>query len=241
MTDSTQTPRSAVVTGGNRGIGKAIADLLEADGHRVAILDMVVDDVPSTRLGIACDITDPAAVDAAFGQIEQANGPVEILVANAGITRDTLLMRMSDDDWDKVISVNLTGSFNCARRATRGMLKRRFGRLVFIGSVVGQIGGAGQVNYSSTKAGLVGMARSIARELGSRGITANVVAPGFIETHMTEVLPEEVRARYLAQIPLGKLGQVEDIARAVEFLTREDSGYITGALLPVDGGIGMGH
>jgi 3-oxoacyl-[acyl-carrier protein] reductase len=180
-------------------------------------------------------------VDAAFKEVESALDPVEVLVANAGITRDTLLMRMSDDDWSTVIETNLTGSFRVAKRATRAMMRARFGRMIFISSVVGQLGSAGQVNYAASKAGLVGLARSLARELGSRGVTANVVAPGFIETDMTAVLSEDLVKKYTDQIPLGRLGAVDDIAATIEFLASDAAGYITGALIPVDGGLGMGH
>ena len=185
-----------------------------------------------------CDVTDPAQVEAAFSQVEEALGPVEVLVANAGITRDTLLMRMSDDDWDAVIATNLTGAFRVARRAARPMIRARFGRIIFISSVVGQLGSAGQVNYAASKSGLVGLARSLARELGSRGVTANVVAPGFIETDMTAELGADLVKRYAEQIPLGRMGSVADIAATVEFLASDAAGYITGALIPVDGGSG---
>ena len=176
-----------LVTGGSKGIGRGIAQRLQAAGHRVAATYRS-GDVPAGVLGVQCDITDPGQVDAAFAEVESALGPVEVLVANAGITRDTLLMRMSDDDWAAVIDTNLTGSFRVAKRATRPMMRGRFGRMIFISSVVGQLGSAGQVNYAASKAGLVGLARSLARELGSRGVTANVVAPGFIETDMTAEL-----------------------------------------------------
>ena len=198
-------------------------------------------DVPAGVLGVQCDITDPGQVDAAFTAVESALGPVEVLVANAGITRDTLLMRMSDEDWAAVIDTNLTGAFRLAKRATRSMMRARFGRMIFISSVVGQLGSAGQVNYSASKAGLVGLARSLARELGSRGVTANVVAPGFIETDMTAVLSDELVKKYTDQIPLGRLGAVDDIAATIEFLAGDGAGYISGALIPVDGGLGMGH
>ncbi|MFP5283116.1 MAG: 3-oxoacyl-ACP reductase FabG, partial [Actinomycetes bacterium] len=188
-----------------------------------------------------CDITLADEVDAAFAEVEDRLGPVEVLVANAGITRDTLLMRMSDQDWDAVLATNLTGAFRVARRAARPMMRARFGRVVFISSVVGQLGSAGQVNYAASKAGLVGLARSLARELGSRGVTANVVAPGFIETAMTAELGEELVARYREQVPLGRLGSVDDVAACVEYLVSDAAGYITGALVPVDGGLGMGH
>ena len=234
------TSRVVLVTGGSKGIGRGIAQRLHAAGHRVAATYRS-GDVPAGVLGVQCDITDPGQVDAAFGEVESALGPVEVLVANAGITRDTLLMRMSDDDWSTVIDTNLTGSFRVAKRATRAMMRGRFGRMIFISSVVGQLGSAGQVNYSASKAGLVGLARSLARELGSRGVTANVVAPGFIETDMTAVLSDELVKKYTDQIPLGRLGAVDDIAATIEFLASDAAGYITGALIPVDGGLGMGH
>ena len=236
----TPTARTVLVTGGSKGIGHGIAERLARAGHRVAATYRS-GGVPDGVLGVRCDVTDGAEVDAAFTEVEAALGPVEVLVANAGITRDTLLMRMSDDDWDAVLATNLTGAFRVARRAARPMIRARFGRMVFISSVVGQLGSAGQVNYAASKAGLVGMARSLARELGSRGVTANVLAPGFIETDMTAELGEETVARYAAQIPLGRLGGVDDVAGAVEFLASDAAGYITGALIPVDGGLGMGH
>ncbi|HEY5979226.1 MAG TPA: beta-ketoacyl-ACP reductase [Microlunatus sp.] len=238
--ETATTARVVLVTGGSKGIGRGIAQRLHAAGHRVAATYRS-GDVPAGVLGVQCDITDPAQVDAAFSEVERALGPVEVLVANAGITRDTLLMRMSDDDWSAVIETNLTGAFRVAKRATRAMMRGRFGRMIFISSVVGQLGSAGQVNYSASKAGLVGLARSLARELGSRGVTANVVAPGFIETDMTAVLSEELVKKYTDQIPLGRLGAVDDIAATIEFLAGDGAGYITGALIPVDGGLGMGH
>ncbi len=239
-TTPSATSRVVLVTGGSKGIGRGIAQRLHAAGHRVAATYRS-GDVPTGVLGVQCDITDPAQVDAAFKEVESALGPVEVLVANAGITRDTLLMRMSDDDWSTVIETNLTGSFRVAKRATRAMMRARFGRMIFISSVVGQLGSAGQVNYAASKAGLVGLARSLARELGSRGVTANVVAPGFIETDMTAVLSEDLVKKYTDQIPLGRLGAVDDIAATIEFLACDAAGYITGALIPVDGGLGMGH
>ena len=183
----------------------------------------------------------PAQVESAFSEVEAALGPVEGVIANAGITRDGLVLRMSDDDWDSVLRTNLTGAFRVARRAARPMVRARFGRIVFISSVVGQLGSAGQVNYAASKAGLVGLARSLARELGSRGVTANVVAPGFIETDMTAELTEDLKGKYAEQIPLGRMGTVDDIAAVVEFLVSDAAGYVTGALVPVDGGLGMGH
>lgn len=232
--------RVVLVTGGSKGIGHGIAAQLAEAGHRVAATYRS-GDVPQGVVGVQCDVTDPGQVEAAFAQVESAIGTVEVLVANAGITRDTLLMRMSDEDWDQVIATNLTGAFRVARRAARPMIRGRFGRIVFISSVVGQMGSAGQVNYAASKSGLVGMARSLARELGSRGVTANVVAPGFVETDMTAELGEDLVKKYAEQIPLGRLGSVGDIAGTVEFLASDAAGYITGAVIPVDGGLGMGH
>ncbi|WP_235735947.1 beta-ketoacyl-ACP reductase [Nocardioides alcanivorans] len=232
--------RSVLVTGGNRGIGRALAEAFLAQGDKVAVTTRN-GGAPDGALDIRCDITVAEQVDAAFKQIEEAHGPVEVLVANAGITRDTLVLRMSDDDWDSVIATNLTGSFRVARRAAKGMLRLRRGRIIFISSVVGLLGSPGQVNYAASKSGLVGMARSLARELGSRSITANVVAPGFIETDMTDVLPEQQKADYQGQIPLGRFGAVEDVTGAVTWLAGDGARYVTGAVIPVDGGLGMGH
>jgi 3-oxoacyl-(acyl-carrier-protein) reductase len=229
-----------LVTGGSKGIGYCIASKFAQTGHRVAATYRS-GEVPSEVLGVQCDVTDPSQVEAAFAQVESNLGNIEVVVANAGITRDTLLLRMSDEDWDQVIATNLTGAFRVARRAARPMIRARFGRIVFISSVVGQLGSAGQVNYAASKAGLLGMARSLARELGSRGVTANVVAPGFIETDMTAELGEDLVKKYAEQIPLGRFGSADDVAGAVEFLSSDAAGYITGALIPVDGGLGMGH
>lgn len=196
---------------------------------------------PEGALDVTCDITDPAAVEAAFAEVEAAHGPVEVLVANAGITADTLLLRMSEDDWNSVIATNLTGSFRLAKRASKGMLRMRRGRIIFISSVVGMLGSPGQVNYAASKAGLVGMARSIARELGSRSITANVVAPGFVETDMTAVLTDEQRSAIKTQVPLGRYADPVEVASAVTWLASDGGAYVTGAVIPVDGGLGMGH
>jgi 3-oxoacyl-[acyl-carrier protein] reductase len=232
--------RSVLVTGGNRGIGRAIAEEFLAQGDKVAVTTRN-GGAPEGALDLRCDITDSAAVDAAFAEAEAAHGPVEVLVANAGITKDTLLLRMSEDDFSSVIDTNLTGSYRLAKRAAKSMLRQRKGRIIFISSVVGLLGSAGQVNYAASKSGLVGMARSIARELGSRSITANVVAPGFVETDMTAVLDEEQRSGILGQIPLGRYASPAEIAATVTWLASDGAAYITGAVIPVDGGLGMGH
>ena len=229
-----------LVTGGNRGIGRAIALAFLAQGDRVAVTTRS-GGAPEGALDVRCDVTDPAAVEAAFAEVEAAHGPVEVLVANAGITADTLLLRMSEDDWERVLATNLTGSFRLAKRAAKGMLRLRRGRIILISSVVGLLGSPGQVNYAASKAGLVGMARSLARELGSRSITTNVVAPGFIETDMTAELPEEQRGEYQSRIPLGRLGAAEEVAGTVTWLAGPAAAYVTGAVIPVDGGLGMGH
>jgi 3-oxoacyl-[acyl-carrier protein] reductase len=232
--------RVVLVTGGSKGIGHGIAFRLAKAGHRVAGTYRS-GEVPADVLGVQCDVTDPAQVEAAFAQVESSLGAVEVLIANAGITRDTLLMRMSDEDWDSVIATNLSGAFRVARRAARPMIRGKFGRIIFLSSVVGMMGSAGQVNYAASKSGLVGMARSLARELGSRGITANVVAPGFIETDMTADLGDDLIKKYAEQIPLGRFGSVDDVAGTIEFLVSDAASYITGAVIPVDGGLGMGH
>lgn len=237
---STTTPRSVFITGGNRGIGRAIAEAFIAAGDKVAVTTRN-GGAPEGALDVRCDITDAAAVEAAFADAEAAHGPVEVLVANAGITKDTLLLRMSESDWSDVIDTNLTGSFRLAKRATKSMLRLRRGRIIFISSVVGLTGSAGQVNYAASKAGLVGMARSLAREVGSRSITANVVAPGFVETDMTDVLTDDQKAAIQAQVPLGRYAAPAEIAAAVLWLAGDGAGYVTGAVIPVDGGLGMGH
>ncbi|HTW16923.1 MAG TPA: 3-oxoacyl-ACP reductase FabG [Nocardioides sp.] len=241
MSDTVEsTARSVLVTGGNRGIGRAIAEAFVANGDKVAVTTRN-GGAPEGALDVRCDITDPEAVEAAFATIEAEHGPVEVLVANAGVTHDTLLLRMSEEDWSSVIDTNLTGSYRLAKRAAKGMLRLRRGRIVFISSVVGLLGSAGQVNYAASKAGLVGMARSIARELGSRSITANVVAPGFVETDMTGVLTDEQKAAIKTQVPLGRYAAPEEIASTVLWLTGDGASYVTGAVIPVDGGLGMGH
>ena len=233
-------PRSVLVTGGNRGIGLAIATNLAAAGHRVSVTHRS-GEPPAGLAGVLCDVTDAAAVDTAFSQVEAAQGPVEVLVSNAGITDDTLLLRMSEESFTSVVDANLTGAYRVAKRAASGMLRKRWGRMIFISSVVGLSGGAGQVNYSASKAGLVGLARSVARELGSRNITANVVAPGFVDTDMTRALPAERRAEIIGQVPLRRYATADEIAGVVTFLASEQAAYVTGAVVPVDGGLGMGH
>jgi 3-oxoacyl-[acyl-carrier protein] reductase len=232
--------RSVLVTGGNRGIGRAIAEAFVAQGDQVTVTSRS-GEAPDGAFAVPCEVTDSASVDEAFTAVEAHQGPVEVLVANAGITADGLLVRMSDDDWASVIDTNLTGSFRLAKRAVSKMMRARRGRIIFISSVVGLLGSGGQVNYAASKSGLVGMARSIARELGSRSITANVVAPGFIETDMTAALPDEQQAAYRGQIPLGRMGTAAEVANAVTWLASDGAGYVTGAVIPVDGGLGMGH
>ena len=234
------TSRTVLVTGGNRGIGFAIAQEFVAQGHRVAVTARSGEG-PEGTLTVRADVTDAESIDRAFSEIEAELGPVEVVVANAGITRDTLLMRMSEEEFTSVVDTNLTGAFRVIKRASKGMLKARFGRIVLISSVVGLYGGAGQVNYSSSKAALVGMARSITRELGARNITANVVAPGFIETDMTDARPEAQQAEYRKSIPAGRFASPSEVAKVVAWIAGDDAGYISGAVIPVDGGLGMGH
>ena len=234
------TTRTVLVTGGNRGIGRSIAEEFVALGHRVAVTARSGEG-PEGTLTVRADVTDAASLDAAFTEVEAALGPIEVVVANAGITRDTLLLRMSEEDFTDVIDTNLTGAFRVVKRASKGMLKARFGRIILVSSVVGLYGSAGQVNYSASKSGLVGLARSITRELGARGITANVVAPGFIESDMTAELPEDLQAKYLASIPAGRFAAVSEVAKVITWLASDDAAYISGAVIPVDGGLGMGH
>jgi 3-oxoacyl-[acyl-carrier protein] reductase len=234
------TQRTVLVTGGNRGIGFAIAEEFLALGHRVAVTARSGEG-PEGSLTVRADVTDGESLDAAFAEVEQKLGPIEVVVANAGVTRDTLLLRMSDDDFTSVVDTNLAGAFRVVKRASKGMLKARFGRIILVSSVVGLLGSAGQVNYSASKSGLIGLARSVTRELGSRGITANVVAPGFIETDMTAELPEQQQADYRKSIPAGRFATATEVARVITWLASDDAAYISGAVIPVDGGLGMGH
>lgn len=232
--------RSTLVTGGNRGIGQAIAREFASAGDSVAVT-FRTGEPPVGLLGVRCDVTDATQVDSAFEKIEAEQGPVELLVANAGITRDQLLAMMKEEDFTEVLDTNLAGAYRVAKRAVRGMMRLRRGRLIFVSSVVGLLGSAGQANYAASKAGLIGFARSLARELGSRGITANVVAPGFVETEMTAALPDDRQQEIRRAIPLGRYASPEEVARVVRFLASEDAAYVTGAVIPVDGGLGMGH
>ena len=232
--------RSTLVTGGNRGIGLAIARRLAAGGDAVTVTSRSGEQVAGLAT-VACDVRDPASVDDAFAKAEAEQGPVEVVVANAGITQDQLLALMGEDEFTSVLDTNLTGAYRVARRAVRPMMRMRRGRLIFISSVVGLLGSAGQANYAASKSGLVGLARSLARELSSRNITCNVVAPGFVDTDMTAALSEEQRAAILKQVPLGRIASVDEVAGVVSFLASDAAGYITGAVIPVDGGLGMGH
>jgi 3-oxoacyl-[acyl-carrier protein] reductase len=233
-------PRTVLITGGNRGIGYAIAEEFIAQGHRVAVTARSGEG-PKGSFAVQADVTDSASLDLAIEKVEAELGPIEVVIANAGITKDTLLMRMSDEEFESVINTNLTGVFRVVKRVTKSMLRAKYGRVVLIGSVVGLLGSAGQVNYSAAKSALVGMARSITRELGAKNITANVVAPGFIDTDMTKELGEELANKYRSQIPAGRFAAPEEVAKVVAWVAGEDAGYISGAVIPVDGGLGMGH
>lgn len=241
MSEKPSTARTVLVTGGNRGIGRAIAEAFVAAGDNVVITSRSGGEGPEGAHTVAADVTDSASVDAAFKEVEAKFGPVEVLVANAGITKDNLLVRMKEADFQDVIDTNLTGAFRVVQRATKGFMRLKRGRVVFISSVVGYTGAPGQTNYAASKAGLVGMARAITRELSSRGVTANVVAPGYIHTAMTDELSDEVTENYLSMIPAGRFGEVEEVATAVTFLASDDARYISGAIIPVDGGLGVGH
>ena len=237
---SETTPKTVLVTGGNRGIGYEIAKEFKAAGHNVCVTYRS-GDAPEEFFAVKADVRDSSSITEAFKTIEEQFGPVEVLIANAGITRDTLLLRMKEEDFTDVIDTNLTGSFRVVQRAIKGMLKLKRGRIILVSSVVGLYGSPGQVNYSSSKAALVGMARSITCELGGRNITANVVAPGFINTAMTEVLPEETKQNYLDTIPAKRFAEPEEVARVIRWLASDEANYISGAVIPVDGGLGMGH
>ena len=234
------TVRTVLVTGGNRGIGFAIAKEFVASGYRVAVTARSGQG-PEGSMTVTADVTDSASLDTAIAEVEAALGPIEVLVANAGITKDTLLMRMSDKEFESVVDTNLNGVFRVVKRVTKSMLRQKFGRVVLIGSVVGLLGSAGQVNYSATKSALVGIARSITREIGAKNITANVVAPGFIDTDMTAAISEELAATYRSRIPAGRFASPEEVAKVVRWIASEEASYISGAVIPVDGGLGMGH
>ena len=235
-----QTARTVLVTGGNRGIGYAIAEEFIRDGHRVAVTARSGKG-PEGSLSVVADVTDGESLDAAIKEVEEKLGSIEVLVANAGITKDTLLLRMSDEEFESVVNTNLNGVFRVLKRVTKSMLKQKYGRVILIGSVVGLLGSAGQVNYAATKSALVGIARSVTRELGSRNITANVVAPGFIDTDMTSELSEELAQSYRDKIPAGRFASPIEVAKVVRWLASDDASYISGAVIPVDGGLGMGH
>jgi 3-oxoacyl-[acyl-carrier protein] reductase len=237
--DTPFTARSVLVTGGNRGIGLATASRLAAQGHRVAVTYRTTP--PEGLLALRCDVTSAEDIDRAFTEVEQAQGPVEVLISNAGMTDDQLLLRMSEESFTQVLDTNLTAAYRVTKRASRAMLKARWGRLVFVSSIVALSGAPGQANYAASKAGLIGFARSIARELGGRGITSNVVAPGYVDTDMTADLTTARRDELLRSIPLGRTATAQEIAEVIAFLSSDAAAYVTGAVVPVDGGLGMGH
>ena len=230
-----------LVTGGNRGIGLATAKAFAAAGHKVAVTYRTDPPKDDGLLPVRCDITSAEDIESAFTSIEGELGPVEVLVSNAGITADQLLLSMKEDAWSSVIDANLTGAYRVARRATSKMIRARWGRMIFVSSVVGLTGSPGQTNYAASKAGLVGLARSLAREIGGRGVTVNVVSPGFVTTDMTDALPEARRTEILEQVPLKRMASADEVAALITFLASDEAGYITGAVVPVDGGLGMGH
>ncbi len=241
MTDATTDPRSVLITGGNRGIGRSIAEEFLRRGDKVAVTSRSGEGGPEGALTVAADVTVGTSLDAAIKTVEEAHGPVEVLVANAGITDDQLLLRMGDDSFEKVLDTNLTGSFRTVKRVIKSMMRKKKGRIVLISSVVGLYGSPGQVNYAASKSGLIGIARALTRELGSRGITANVVAPGYIDTEMTQSLGEDLQESYRKAIPAGRFANPAEVAKVVAFLASDDAAYISGAVIPVDGGLGMGH
>lgn len=241
MTETTTESRSVLITGGNRGIGRAIAEEFLRRGDKVAVTSRSGQGGPEGALTLAADVTDGGSLDEAIAAAEAAHGPIEVLVANAGITDDQLLLRMSDDSFETVLDTNLTGSFRTVKRVIRSMIRKKKGRIILISSVVGLYGSPGQVNYAASKSGLIGIARALTRELGSRGITANVVAPGYIDTEMTQALAEDVQATYRKSIPAGRFADPTEVAKVVTFLSSDDASYISGAVIPVDGGLGMGH
>lgn len=241
MSDATIEPRSVLITGGNRGIGRAIAEEFVRRGDRVTVTSRSGQGGPERALTVPAEVTDGESLDAAIKAAEDAHGPIEVLIANAGVTDDQLLLRMSDDSFETVLDTNLSGSFRVVKRVIKSMMRKKKGRIVLVGSVVGLYGSPGQVNYAASKSGLVGIARAITRELGSRGITANVIAPGYVDTEMTAALADEVQAGYKKAIPAGRFAAPEEIARVAAFIASDDAAYISGAVIPVDGGLGMGH
>ncbi|GAA1485019.1 beta-ketoacyl-ACP reductase [Brachybacterium fresconis] len=241
MSDATPEPRSVLITGGNRGIGRSIAEEFLRRGDKVTVTSRSGEGGPEGALTVAADVTDGESLDAAIKAAEAEHGPIEVLIANAGITDDQLLMRMSDDAFESVLDTNLTGTFRTVKRVIRSMIRKKKGRIVLISSVVGLYGSPGQVNYAASKSGLIGFARALTRELGSRGITANVLAPGYIDTEMTQSLSEDLQATYLKAIPAGRFADPDEVARVAAFLAGDDAAYVSGAVIPVDGGLGMGH